>query len=174
MYAEDQEDIVEASVYNFLLSIDDSARYHDFSISEGSILIDFWASGETDSLLAIINTVEGSIVNGTSLNLPGVVLELDKYMKLDDTVYGGLDGNEDPAAAARVITPIIVISLLVTLLALFTAIICFFKIKKHKRLQKIGDSVIYPSKIDEESAVNLRAASRTESPMGYETYQTKP
>jgi len=58
----------------------------------GSILIDFWASGETESLLAIINTVEGSIVNGTSLNLPGVVLELDKYMKLDDVVYGGLDG----------------------------------------------------------------------------------
>jgi len=38
MYAEDQEDIVEASVYNFLLSIDDSARYHDFSISEGEII----------------------------------------------------------------------------------------------------------------------------------------
>ena len=35
MYAAGKEDLVEASVYNYLQSIDNTARYHDFMISRG-------------------------------------------------------------------------------------------------------------------------------------------
>ncbi|XP_067950541.1 fibrocystin-L-like [Watersipora subatra] len=92
MYADGMEDLIEASVFNYLQSTDPTARYHDFSVYSGSIYVTFWASGESGPMLTVVDTIEQAISTGLSLVLPDVQLSFDQYLMVDDVIYGGLDG----------------------------------------------------------------------------------
>lgn len=140
-YAAGVEDLVEASLYNYLQSSDDTIRYHDFSVTKGncmknvlhiytsmylcicmyvfmyvskhrcnailghirlltdsfsflgSIYTEFWATGEMQPLLQLINQTVTPIADGSlALTLPSGQVNFDPYMLLDSQPYMGLDG----------------------------------------------------------------------------------
>ena len=66
----------------------------------GSIVINFWASGTQSGVTAVIDSVAGSLTNGSfAVALPGGSFSMDAYLIVDGSVYNGLGGTATTATA---------------------------------------------------------------------------
>ena len=111
----------------------------------GSIVINFWASGTQSGVTAVIDSVAGSLTNGTfAVALPGGSFSMDAYLMVDGSVYNGLSGSSsyqssteqtstDPGSKQRSSTAAIIagsiVGVLVVAIIIFVVIII---IKKNK------------------------------------------
>jgi len=85
--ADGKEELIEALVYNYLLDIDETARYSDFSITRGSIYVLFWMTGEATEISTILDTIEADVTSGLSLTFPGGNTKtFSQYLAIDDEI----------------------------------------------------------------------------------------